>query len=150
MKNKKITAVIRIGDLTVPQAIALEDMLATWEQLGSAGSSRWTSFFADGDGDFRPTILYNGYKPQKTELLEKEEVWRGNDYRIDFDCIGWKLLSNEDICINEIKKARKIRIFIGTLRFLFQGWIESIKKKRCKKLPASGIHPERNLTCDGE
>ena len=54
---------IEIDNLTEPQALAIEDMLATWSSLGSRGSSRWTAFYADGDGDFRPKILVDGQKP---------------------------------------------------------------------------------------
>lgn len=156
LSDKKITAVIRISNLTVPQSIALEDMLATWQQLGSMGASRWTSFFVDGDGNFRPTILYNGYEPQKTDLLEKEEVWRGSEYKIDFDCISWKLHSNEDIRIDVIKKAGKIRILIGTLRFLFKQCIKDIRyiiklyklRMSRKKCPVTEASYEEDRPCD--
>lgn len=129
LRDKKITAVIRISNLSIPQSIALEDLLATWQQLGSAGASRWTSFFADGDGNFRPDILYNGHKPEKTNLLEEEEVWDGNKYQIDFDSIGWKILDNDAIRLVEIKKARKLRVFIGTLRYLISDRIKKIRRK---------------------
>lgn len=129
LRDKKITAVIRISNLSIPQSIALEDMLATWQQLGSAGASRWTSFFADGDGNFRPDILYNGHKPEKTDLLEEEEVWDGNKYQIDFDSIGWKILDNDAIRLVEIKKARKLRVFLGTLRYLISDRIKKIRRK---------------------
>lgn len=129
LRDKKITAVIRISNLSIPQSIALEDLLATWQQLGSAGASRWTSFFADGDGNFRPDILYNGHKPEKTNLLEEEEVWDGNKYQIDFDSIGWKILDNDAIRLVEIKKARKLRVFLGTLRYLISDRIKKIRRK---------------------
>lgn len=77
--------------LTEPQAIALEDMLATWNQLGGMGSSRWTAFFADGDGDFQPQATIDGRKPETTTLVKREEVWQGDNYRIDFDTIAWRL-----------------------------------------------------------
>jgi len=104
-------------------------MLATWQQLGSAGSSRWTSFFADGDGNFKPDILYNGHKPEKTELLEEEEVWDGNKYKIDFDSIGWKILDNDAIRLVEIKKARKLRVFLGTLKYIISDRIKKLRRK---------------------
>lgn len=129
LRDKKITAVIRISNLSIPQSIALEDMLATWQQLGSAGASRWTSFFADGDGNFRPDILYNGHKPEKTDLLEEEEVWDGNKYQIDFDSIGWKILDNDAIRLVEIKKARKLRVFLGTLKYIISDRIKKIRRK---------------------
>lgn len=129
LRDKKITAVIRISNLSIPQSIALEDLLATWQQLGSAGASRWTSFFADGDGNFRPDILYNGHKPEKTDLLEEEEVWDGNKYQIDFDSIGWKILDNDAIRLVEIKKARKLRVFLGTLKYIISDRIKKLRRK---------------------
>ena len=82
---------IEINNLTPAQAIALEDMLATWAHLGSLGSSRWTAFFADGDGTFRPKIKVDGRKPEFTTLMKREEKWHGEEYRIDFDTIAWRL-----------------------------------------------------------
>lgn len=114
-ENKKV--VIEIGNLTEPQLIALEDMLATWNYLGGVGSSRWTAFYADGDGNFRPQILIDGRKPEKTKHLTHKQLW--NDikvkvaptkengltetmwhqesefYMIDFDDIAWKFNENE-------------------------------------------------------
>jgi len=76
-------------------------MLAVWESLGSAGSSRWVAFFADGDGSFQPEITINGHKPQPTTLgVPPKERWRrfevegwGSDegYFLDFDPIAWAL-----------------------------------------------------------
>ena len=107
---------IEIDNLTESQAIALEDMLATWQWLGSAGASRWTAFFADGDGNFQPKITIDGRKPEKTRLIEtgfpnvnqNHEYWRtikiksGDEWRdayevymIDFDSIAWKLRANK-------------------------------------------------------
>ena len=91
--------VIIIGNLTVPQRIALEDMLATWVRLGRIGASRWTAFFADGDGDFRPSVLINGHFAQKTNLLSHSDRWNSpteGEYRIDFDTVAWRL-RNRDV-----------------------------------------------------
>lgn len=87
---------ISITNLTESQAIAIEDMLATWQLLGGWGSSRWTSFFADGDGNFRPRISIDGRKPQETTLVKRADLWTGGatgdgEYKIDFDKIAWKL-----------------------------------------------------------
>lgn len=85
---------VEIDNLTEPQAIALEDMFATWHSLGSMGSSRWTAFYADGDGNFHPKITVNGRKPQITDLISRDRVWpkgHNGDYKIDFDAIAWKL-----------------------------------------------------------
>lgn len=60
--TKKIN--IEIDNLTDAQAMAIEDMLKQWVYLGNIGASRWTAFFADGDGNFRPKILVNGQEPK--------------------------------------------------------------------------------------
>lgn len=89
---RKIT--IEIDNLTEAQAIAIEDMLATWVMLGRTGSSRSTSFYADGDGNFRPKITVDGHEAKTTDLVSNKERWpKGpyGDYAIDFDAISWKL-----------------------------------------------------------
>ena len=78
-------------ELTAEQRIALEDMLATWNFLGSAGASRWTAFYADGDGNFQPRATIDGRKPEYTALITEAQKWQGDEYRIDFDAIGWAL-----------------------------------------------------------
>lgn len=102
--SKSITIVI--DNLTEPQAVAIEDMLAEWVRLGSWGASRWTAFFADGDGNFRPKITVDGRKPEFSELIpDRRDVWyqmpkeprarktepMQGEYRIDFDMIAWRL-----------------------------------------------------------
>ena len=82
---------IKIENLTEAQAIAIEDMFQTWVSLGSAGFSRWTCFFADGDGNFRPKITVNGNPPVATTLLRDDQKWQGDEYRIDLDTIAWLL-----------------------------------------------------------
>ena len=89
--NKKITVTFEV---TEAQAIALEDMFATMNSLGSMGASRYCAFYADGDGNFQPHITIDGRKPEKTPLLKTEDCWKegtDNMYRIDFDWIAWKL-----------------------------------------------------------
>ena len=104
----KRTLNITIENVTEAQEIALNDLFATWQQLGSWGSSRWTAFYADGDGDFRPKITINGEKAKFTELLDRSVFWSsdkiiaerfymgGDAYKIDFDWIGDKLQGIED------------------------------------------------------
>jgi len=88
---------IRIDNLTKAQAIAIEDMLGIWMALSSAGSSRWVSFYADGDGNFHPKILVNGRKPQTTMLGDPRTRWKrfneihDEGYFIDFDAIAGAL-----------------------------------------------------------
>lgn len=91
---------IEIDNLTEPQKIALEDMLATWEYLGGMGASRWTGFFADGDGNFRPKILIDGSKPMMTDLIPELSKWPkgfNGEYRIDFDSIAWQLRAEKNL-----------------------------------------------------
>ena len=61
--DTKMDMTIELKGLTKAQAIAIEDMMATWNSLGIMGSSRWTAFYADGDGNFRPEIIVNGRNP---------------------------------------------------------------------------------------
>jgi hypothetical protein len=85
---------VEISNITEAQVIAIEDMLATWQYLGSIGASRWTAFYSDGDGNFQPKVLVDGHDAQTTLLLPREHFWReGNhgEYCIDFDAIARKL-----------------------------------------------------------
>ena len=72
----KKSTVIEIDGLTKPQKIALEDLLKQWETLGKLGCSRWTSFFADGDGNFRPKIRIDGRKPKFQNPIASENMSR--------------------------------------------------------------------------
>lgn len=94
--NHKLT--IEIGNLTLAQKIAIEDLFATWLFLGKIGASRWTNFFVDGDGNFHPKIKVNREKPKTTDLIGREKVWTtwengqpGHTYQIDYDKIAWEL-----------------------------------------------------------
>lgn len=90
--SDKFTAVVEIGNLTQAQLLALEDLMAIWVQLGAVGASRWTAFMADGDGNFRPRITFNGKPPEVCPLAGGPDArWKGDEYRIDFDAIAWAL-----------------------------------------------------------
>jgi hypothetical protein len=104
--RKTVTVVM---ELTESQAAALEDMLYTWNRLGSWGSSRWTAFYADGDGDFKPKARINGRKPQPSTpqgrwtaepgqlghtgnlLPRRDRQWGDGMYWMDFDSVAWAL-----------------------------------------------------------
>ena len=95
---------VEISNITEAQAIALEDMFRTWVSLGNNGSSRWTCFYADGDGNFRPSIKVDGKDAEYAEVITDElrkALWDSDEYRIDFDSIAWKIRdqngSNENI-----------------------------------------------------
>jgi hypothetical protein len=102
----KRTLTVTIENVTEAQEIALNDLFATWQMLGGLGSSRWTAFYADGDGDFRPKITVNGEKAKFTDLLDRKQMWNPDSivaasferdaYKIDFDWIGWKLQEREE------------------------------------------------------
>lgn len=83
-------------EVTIPQALALQAMFKHWNRLGSWGSSRFISFFVDGDGNFRPNAswFFSERIPELTEELETaaivEDDGNGN-LKFDFDSIAWKL-----------------------------------------------------------
>lgn len=97
----KIT--IEIDNLTEPQRLAIEDILSMWQHLGCIGSSRWTAFFADGDGNFRPKITINGRKPERCKLTDRKKRWKTlwyedqygqhpqEMYLLDFDELAWAM-----------------------------------------------------------
>jgi hypothetical protein len=104
MSEAKEKMVIEIDNLTPAQKLAIEDMLATWVSLGQMGSSRWTAFFADGDGNFHPKVTVDGEDAQPCKLTDREKRWRDaafatldggsistDMYMIDFDEIAWAL-----------------------------------------------------------
>lgn len=91
MSEQRHTMTIEIDNLTDAQVMAIEDMMATWQMLGGMGGSRWTSFYADGDGNFRPKITVDGAKAEFCDLVDRDKAWEGDEYRIDFDEIAWKL-----------------------------------------------------------
>lgn len=104
MLNKQ-SITVTIDNLTEPQRLALEDMFAMWMRLGGQGSSRWTAFFADGDGNFQPRITVNGERPKPCELTDPEKRWTclrdelGNHietYMLDFDPIAWALRAKRE------------------------------------------------------
>ena len=101
MEKDNKTLTIEINNLTEAQAIAIEDMMSTWVSLGNMGSSRWTKFYADGDGNFRPKITVNGRKAKHFDMLKDDEYrelfWnKQREYEMDFDEI--------DIILDNIKQ----------------------------------------------
>ena len=85
---------VEISNITDAQAIALEDMFRTWVGLGNAGASRWTSFYADGDGNFRPNIKVDGKDAEFSPLIDEKmrnKMWEEGEYRIDYNMLAWKL-----------------------------------------------------------
>lgn len=94
-------------DVTEAQALSLMSMFKYWNTLGGVGSSRYTAFYADGDGDFRPNCKWT--TPENIELTDdvykyaflkihedpqknKAELKLSNgDAMFDYDKIAWSL-----------------------------------------------------------
>lgn len=94
-KKDRRSILVRIDNLTPAQELALCDYFAQWVRLGQVGSSRWTSFYADGDGNFRPKITVNGEKPEFFGTHEQVCArWKGDEYRLDFDEIAIQTVLN--------------------------------------------------------
>lgn len=135
--REKRTLTVVIENVTEAQEIALGDLFATWATLGSWGSSRWTGFYADGDGDFRPKITVNGEKARHTDLLPREQMWKEGghgEYRIDFDWVGWKLAEaeeRENSCTAENPDRSKRHHDWPDRRSLAPGWEETLACNNC-------------------
>jgi len=104
-RDDKMTLEIFIHNLTRAQAIAIEDMLAVWQQSGSLGCSRWTGFYSDGDGNFRPTCVVNGHVARHQQYVPADKFWTGGEpwrgeYRIDFDPIAGQLREMANVAAN--------------------------------------------------
>lgn len=85
-----VTLNVRIEGLTPAQAEAVESLLFVWASVRD-GRSRWTAFFADGDGNWRPEITVNDRAPRHTAHVSESELWEGDEYRMDFDRIAWAM-----------------------------------------------------------
>lgn len=104
------TLEIFIHNLSHAQAIAIEDMLAKWQQGGSLGCSRWTRFYADGDGDFHPTCVVNGHVARHQTHVPAEKFWTEGapwhgDYRIDYDAIAWALRRADELAADGVNSG---------------------------------------------
>ena len=93
MSEKKLSILVAIENITDAQKTALIDLFATWQEAGNLGCSRWTGFFADGDGNFRPRITVNGNQVLHQDILPQGQFWTGGkpwhgEYKIDFDAIA--------------------------------------------------------------
>jgi hypothetical protein len=82
-------------EVTIPQALALQAMFAYWNLLANVGSSRYVSFFVDGDGNFHPKcdVTYDKPIPFLTDELRDLAVVKdnGGDRTYDFDPIAWEI-----------------------------------------------------------
>lgn len=102
--------VITLENVLPADAIALKKMFEYMQTLGNIGSSRWCSFFADGDGSFRPevTIDYPIDLPKienitgevtynkESKHLEGYPVSSDGDFAIDSDSIAWIIYHDDE------------------------------------------------------
>jgi len=112
LERKYQKMVIMLDGVDQAQAIALKKMFKYMEYLGNIGSSRMCSFYADGDGNFRPKVKidYPEELPEVKEIsgiITLEDIERAKednkrviqtyegDFAIDFDSIGWKIYHDE-------------------------------------------------------
>jgi len=100
-KKSKYSLKIKIDNLTLGQAIAIEDMLSIWVILNKAGGSDWVAFYADGGGDFHPKISVNNKRPKTTELGGgSKSRWRKvcglKGYFINYNLIDKDLLQQSE------------------------------------------------------
>ena len=128
---------IEIDNLTEAQAEAFESMLQQYVSLSSIGSSRWVTFFVDGDGNFHPKITVNGHSPVLSKHLDLKEIWVDNECRIDFDTIatrtgrdlqsGFIVFSdnaNLDNFTSEVPEliSKKIQCYKSRNTFIYRGF----------------------------
>lgn len=89
--------------ITKAQAITLVKMAKIMEWCGRVGTSRNVTFFADGDGNFRPKVSYEASKDiSYTEKLAMDlEIWEAQDdhkdFKLDFDSVAWQV-DNDTKC----------------------------------------------------
>lgn len=87
--------VITVDNIKPHDAIALKKMFEYMQYLGNVGSSRMCSFFADGDGSFRPKVSFD----YPIDLPEVKEITgineRTGEFKIDSDSIAWKIYHDD-------------------------------------------------------
>lgn len=71
--NRKL--IIEIDNINDAEAIAIEDMLATWINLCENGKSKWVAMFIDGENGFNPDVQLNGKMPFKTKMIDTEKLF---------------------------------------------------------------------------
>jgi len=65
----KFTIECEMGDRWVPHFLA---MLKYMQFLGGIGSSRKVTFYADGDGDFRPSFVWDEILPDAAKPISDD------------------------------------------------------------------------------
>lgn len=99
-EKEKITLDIKINNITVAQALAINEMFKQWERFGDAGCSRQVSFMVDGDGDFHPEIqTIFSQKPnwKYFEIAEKFSTPKnGEGCNFDYDNLYYQIRLYEE------------------------------------------------------
>jgi hypothetical protein len=90
LERKSQKMVITLENINQSDAIALTKMFKYMEYLGKVGSSRMCSFFADGDGAFRPKVNIE-YPESLPDVKEVSGIDKEGNFKIDSDAIAWKI-----------------------------------------------------------
>jgi hypothetical protein len=88
--RKSHTLHIRLDNISPSDAIGLIKMFKYMERLGNVGSSRYCSFFADGDGSFHPKVSFV-YPIELPEVSDVDGVQKDGSFKIDSDAIAWRI-----------------------------------------------------------
>lgn len=104
--KERYRLLLQLDNLTDAQVIAFVKMINWIEACGKVGTSRWISFFADGDGDCRIRSSYNIYGNKElsdklTNLIDNhtfnydfkldDDYSEHKDIKIDYDKYAWEL-----------------------------------------------------------
>ena len=88
---------INFKDVSKAQAITLVKMAKIMEWCGQVGTSRNVTFFADGDGDFRPKVTYEATEDISydnklaidIDIMTAQE--KSSDFKLDYDSVAWQI-----------------------------------------------------------
>ncbi len=109
-ERKPHKMVITLENVLPADAIALKKMFEYMQTLGNVGSSRWCSFFADGDGSFHPKVKieYPIDLPEVKKITGEVQYNKNNrtlencpthsdgDFAIDSDEIAWIVYHDDE------------------------------------------------------
>lgn len=93
--SKEIDMTIKLKNIPTRDAVGLKLLFEHFQRLGELGASRWCSYFADGDGAFRPKVEFefSSEIPETTTKGYERGEWV---FRLDSDHIEFiKEQSNE-------------------------------------------------------
>ena len=88
---------LAFDNISKAQAIALIKMAKIMQYCGRVGISRDVTFYADGDGDFRPDVKFECSEelPFDTKFATDLSIWRAiesnENFKIDYDDIAWQI-----------------------------------------------------------